>query len=751
MHPNAAQWSSLAGALVLWAGLVLTGPSHASEDPSDVGYAVPPLTESQQDHADAVALYAHGRVLVQRGSQLEGDARTQALSEALRCIQRAWWLDHDLASITEDILPLAYALKHGGEAVRYCVIAARQPDAAPERLREVVPELFKGMAMDLARRNSFEDSLTLYAKYQQLASQRGDPPDVAVAFEIGRLSLLLGKFDDAAAAFATVRDALDNPEGTTLAPDDRAALLRSPEITYALMGESFLRANRLDEAEAMFRRAEEAKPNAAMLGLRLALIEKARGNRDRALQELEPYFSAKTTSGGMAPYQVLEWALSGVDAAGPAAAPAPPSEEVLTQLKRLAEHDPHNAFLGYFLADRLRAAMRWEEAIAQYRAMLAVEPAADGHQGLVEIFIRQQQLAPLLDQLGEVVDQTGSLLPLGASIDPLATDRALLERLSGVMQARLADDAAGASPGAVMAMALLEAKGGTVERAESYWHEALRHPAPAAGQFAVNYALYLLERGEGLRAAAALEHVLDEKLLPDRDAELHFYLAGAWSLGKEYTKALAAARAAAKLEPHSARMAARAPWVLYQAKRLDEADQAYRAIIDRFGADYGSEETRQVLHDIRFVLSAIQAEQDRLAEAEEWLRQVLDEYPEDIGALNDLGYLWCDQGQHLERSLAMVRTAVQAEPANTAYRDSLGWALYRLGRYTEALEELQRAAAADDADGVIFDHLGDAHLQLGQVPAAIDAWRKAAAAFQQQDDVKRLARVQDKLGQHAAP
>ena len=43
-----------------------------------------------------------------------------------------------------------------------------------------------------------------------------------------------------------------------------------------------------------------------------------------------------------------------------------------------------------------------------------------------------------------------------------------------------------------------------------------------------------------------------------------------------------------------------------------------------------------------------------------------------------------------------------------AYRDSLGWVLFRLGTLDEAVAELKAAAAADEPDGVILDHLGDA-------------------------------------------
>ena len=99
---------------------------------------------------------------------------------------------------------------------------------------------------------------------------------------------------------------------------------------------------------------------------------------------------------------------------------------------------------------------------------------------------------------------------------------------------------------------------------------------------------------------------------------------------------------------------------------------------------------------------------DRHDDAEEWLEQVLDEFPDDPGAHNDLGYLWADRGVHLQRALRMTRRACQSEPDNVAYRDSYGWALFRVGKYDEAVAQLRKAAAVDEPDGVILDHLGDA-------------------------------------------
>ena len=68
----------------------------------------------------------------------------------------------------------------------------------------------------------------------------------------------------------------------------------------------------------------------------------------------------------------------------------------------------------------------------------------------------------------------------------------------------------------------------------------------------------------------------------------------------------------------------------------------------------------------------------------------------------------------------MIRQAVDAEPDNMAYRDSLGWVLFRLGKYPEAVAELEKAAAGKKPDGVVLDHLGDAYRKAGQRDKAVD-------------------------------
>src|SRR5690606_27192869 len=96
----------------------------------------------------------------------------------------------------------------------------------------------------------------------------------------------------------------------------------------------------------------------------------------------------------------------------------------------------------------------------------------------------------------------------------------------------------------------------------------------------------------------------------------------------------------------------------------------------------------------------------------------------------------------------MTRFAVEANPENHAYQDSLGWALYKSGQYEEALKWLTKATSGEDPDGVILDHLGDCYLKLNRKQEALEAWRKALEAFDAEDNAAEIEATKKKIQQH---
>ncbi len=93
--------------------------------------------------------------------------------------------------------------------------------------------------------------------------------------------------------------------------------------------------------------------------------------------------------------------------------------------------------------------------------------------------------------------------------------------------------------------------------------------------------------------------------------------------------------------------------------------------------------------------------------------------------LNYLGYSWVDMNKNLDEGLNMIRTAVDLRPNDGYIIDSLGWAYYRLGRYPDAVEQLERAILLTPADPTINDHLGDAYWRVGRTREAKFQWNRA--------------------------
>ena len=111
--------------------------------------------------------------------------------------------------------------------------------------------------------------------------------------------------------------------------------------------------------------------------------------------------------------------------------------------------------------------------------------------------------------------------------------------------------------------------------------------------------------------------------------------------------------------------------------------------------------------------------------AEQDFLKALELRPEQPLVLNYLGYSWADQGIKLDEALAMIERAVVLRPSDGYIVDSLGWILYRTGRYREAVEHLERAVELKPSDPIINDHLGDAYWYVGRRSESCFQWRRA--------------------------
>ena len=92
---------------------------------------------------------------------------------------------------------------------------------------------------------------------------------------------------------------------------------------------------------------------------------------------------------------------------------------------------------------------------------------------------------------------------------------------------------------------------------------------------------------------------------------------------------------------------------------------------------------------------------------------------------NNYAYSLSERGVNLDRALELAELAVEKEPENSSYLDTIGWVLYKLGDYSKAEEYIQKAIDKDENNAVLFDHLADIFSKQNKNEKAKEYWEKA--------------------------
>lgn len=174
--------------------------------------------------------------------------------------------------------------------------------------------------------------------------------------------------------------------------------------------------------------------------------------------------------------------------------------------------------------------------------------------------------------------------------------------------------------------------------------------------------------------------------------------------------------------------------ILRSAEKWAPARKAYDAAIARF------ETERAEQWSIYFARGICSERIGEWEKAEADFTHALELSPERAEVLNYLGYSLVERRERLDTALAMIRTAVDLRPESGFIIDSLGWALYRLGRYEEALPHMVRAATLEPADPIVTDHLGDVLWAVGRRMEARFEWRRALKLSPEPDLAERIRR-----------
>ena len=200
--------------------------------------------------------------------------------------------------------------------------------------------------------------------------------------------------------------------------------------------------------------------------------------------------------------------------------------------------------------------------------------------------------------------------------------------------------------------------------------------------------------------------------------------------------AIAVLEELARQFPQSAEVFATKGDTLRQSDRFDEARDAYSRALSLYP------EGHQAKWFVLYTRGIANHQLDDWPAAEADFRAALSLRPDQPQVLNYLGYTLVERGEKLDEALGMIEAAAAARPDNGAIIDSLGWVMFQLGRYPEAVEHLEQAVTLEPVDPVINDHLGDALWAVGRMTEARFQWQRALS-FDPEPEVAE--RIRDKL------
>lgn len=690
------------------------------EDPVPRLKPVKPREVSDEARLDALAWFAAGRLMQDRG-----DA-----PGALRAFRKAIERDPTALPVYREAIRLAVELKQLDSAVEWAKKAVELDPANLQMLMQAV-----GLLINREDLTGAIQLLELGVKAPGLDHQ--SPAYVELQRDLAILYAAADRKEEAAVGFEVLFDALTNPDKYKLDAKARAQLQNNPATSFERMGQIFLDVKKTDLALAAFLKAAESKkgPAASNLSFNLAQVYLQAGQADKALEEIQKYIDSQRQSKQRAAYDLLVEILQKLGK----------SQELIPRLEEAAKKDRQNSTLQYFLAEQYALANRLDEAEALFKTTLDTAAETQGYVGLAGVYRRKGRPAELTDALAKGYSEAGDLKPMASEIKAITGDEKLLSALleSGVKRLEEQPPTLDFSSGYVLAN--LAAEGKRTDVAERLYRFLLPLRKEKLKDIYEELGSHFSEVRRYADAAKVFQEAVDDPALVDLRPQFLFSLTHALAFAGETKKALEAIAAAQQLIPNNPVLRSEEAWVYYHAQQYDEAAQKLEKLI----ADFPQPQVQQIVRRAQDLLSNIYVLQGDLKKALGILETIYKENPNDIRVNNDLGYLYADHGLNLEQAEGMIRKALATEPENAAYLDSMGWVLFKLGKYEEAAPYLEKAVkkSTGTGDETLYDHLGDVYDRLGQSAKAVEAWKKSIelakeAAF---PDKKLIERVEEKL------
>jgi tetratricopeptide (TPR) repeat protein len=429
-------------------------------------------------------------------------------------------------------------------------------------------------------------------------------------------------------------------------------------------------------------------------------------------------------------------------------------QKAIEQYQKITQKDPNDADSWTTLADLYNAANNSTEAEKAFKAALKADPAnTDALKGLAKLYMSAGDARSAIESLKAATDKSPSgetLAELGSAYSEAGKHNEAIDALQRASELAPDDD----------------------KIAASLADELLFYANPPK-----------LDEAKAIYERLAAEN--------GREPAFQLRLSQIYQEQHDLVKARTAADRAKQLEPENIDVRINDATLLDSEGKPDAAIAVYKGLVDDLGRAPSSDdkvrklrlgllrdiaqdyekgkrwpEAAQTLDDaeklastneekasVDFSRGAMLERQKQYDASEKQFRKVLELDPKHIEAMNYLGYMLADRNVKLDEAAQLVKKALDVQPDNGAFLDSMGWVCYRQGKYAEAQRLLERALE-HQPDPTIHDHLGDVFAKLGRTKEAVAQWqaslKEAQNPAQTDIDQEEMARVNRKLDEAQA-
>lgn len=677
-----------------------------------------PMSPDDAKRLEARKLYVVGYMQKRRGQA----------AAALETLRKALEADTKSPSVLGQLVDVCLQLGLENDAMQYC---KRAIEADPTNVNLLI--IF---ARESEKRGGVDEALRAYELAARSPELRNANPQGRLEVN-DRLAALYERKGDKSGAVRVLREIVAVLEAPDKRDFDPAVIrhLARPElrISYHERLARNLRAlKQPDEAIRVLERVLAMAPTAhrGRLTFEMAVTHFEAGRFPAALAELEKCIALQLQDEQL--YVLYEKTLAQLGR----------DKELVGSLAAAVAKDANNPVLRLFYAKKL---LERKELAAAEEQLQRLGNRAESFPLFVQLYRQRREPDKLLDALVASLGNPNSQELLERQIVLLSQDGDLVNSIADVARKRRGQTTdpktTVANPGASFLVAVLAVRAKNIGLTQEFRRFCLAD-RPGINLLSMEWELSeLLWEAERYAELVTLCGEIQQRQ-PAPPVFLRYHALALEMQGKT-DDALKTAQKMIESATESRDQASAlmvAARIHQHARQYDKAEEVCKRVIDQFNE-----------LEARYVLSHILTLKGEQTKAEEQLLKLIETDPQQVppalraAANNDLGYMWADDGRHLDRAESMIRTAIelhaqiresgQPPKANAAYLDSLGWVLFKKGKLADALAELNKAVAAQDGDDpVIWDHVGDVHRQLGNPTQAKVAWEKSIVLFDKKKD-----------------